>query len=379
MSKPGNIKVFVLGLRGFPGVQGGVEKHCEELYPRLVRMGCEVIVATRSPYIPKARQVKEWKGVKFLHLPALKNKYLEAITHSLLGVMVARMHSPDILHIHAIGPSILTPMVKALGLRVVVTHHGPDYLRKKWGRFARIVLTAGETMACKFADGVIVISKTVRGMLVNKYGRRDLEFIPNGVNFPGVLPPGETLRKYRLQPGEYVFTASRFVPEKGLHDSIAAYRKVKKPDFKLVIAGDADHEDVWSRKIKRTARKDGRIILTGALFGEPLEELYSNAGLFVLPSYHEGLPIALLEAMSYRLPVLASDIPANLEVELPHHRYFPVGDVDRLSERMVALFRQGISGEESRKQRALLKKNYNWDRIAERTRELYRNILRQAG
>jgi len=158
---------------------------------------------------------------------------------------------------------------------------------------------------------------------------KDLQLIPNGVVITELVPPGEVLRQFGLQPGKYVFSACRFVPEKGLVDLIAAYQRLDNPEFNLVLAGDTDHENDTSRDIKAAASRDERIVLPGFLSGQSLRELFSNAGLFVLPSYHEGLPIALLEAMSYQLPVLVSDIAPNKEVTLPKDRYFPVGDIGR--------------------------------------------------
>ena len=369
------IKVFVLGTRGFPAVPGGVEKHCEQLYPRLVKMGVDVTAFTRSPYVSPACRRKQWEGVKFIHLWSLRHKHLEAITHTFLGILIARFHSPDILHLHAIGPSILVPLAKALGMKVVVTDHGPDYLRQKWGKMSRNILVLGEAMAVRFADKIIVISAGIKELIERKYGRKDLYLIPNGVNLPRPIPPGETLERFNLDPGGYVLAACRFVPEKGLLDLIAAYQSLAAPAFKLVLAGGADHENDCSRAIQAAARRDERVVLPGFISGPPLQELFAHAGLFVLPSYYEGLPIALLEAISYGLPVLASDIQPNREVPLPADRYFPVGDVRKLAERMERLFRRGITEDEKKSQRKLLKWLYNWDRIAKETEKVYKNVL----
>jgi len=346
--------------------------HCEQLYPRLAEMGCDVTVFTRSPYIPSERRFSEWKNVKFIHLWAIRNKYLEAITHTFYGLIVASFHRPDIIHFHAIGPSVFSPLAKVLGFKVVVTNHGPDYLRRKWGNLSRFVLTMGEVLGTRFADRVIVISSGIKEMLEKKYGRKDLRLIPNGVVIPELVPPGEILKRFGLQPGKYVFSACRFVPEKGLIDLIAAYQLLNNPEFKLVMAGGADHENETTRAIKAAALRDNKIVLPGYLTGVPLAELFSNAGLFVLPSYHEGLPIALLEAMSYRLPALISDIPPHQEVPLPGTRYFPVGNVSRLSEKLGELFKKGISKTEEEREQEILRDSYDWDRIAEQTLAVYK-------
>lgn len=368
------MKIFVIGTRGFPGVTGGVEKHCESLCPRLADRGMDVTVFTRSPYLAPPR-LRRWQGVKFIHLWIPKSKHLEAIIHTFLGVLIARWHSPDILHFHAVGPSLLVPLAKFLGLKTVVTDHGPDYLRHKWGKQSRRAILLGEALAARYADGLIVISAGIRDLIEKKYGRRDLRLIPNGVNPATPVPPGETLRRYRLKPGGYVLSASRFVPEKGLQDLIAAYQSLVNPGFQLVIAGDADHANNCSRDIHAAAARDERIVLPGFISGRPLGELFSNAGLFVLPSYYEGLPIALLEALSYGLPVLVSDIQPNREVPLPENRYFAVGDVRNLAEKMESLFRQGITEEEKKSQREVLERLYNWARIAEETADLYNSVF----
>jgi glycosyltransferase involved in cell wall biosynthesis len=339
---PRPLKVFVIGTRGFPGVTGGVERHCEQLYPRLARKGMDVTVLTRSPYLSPPR-LDSWEGVKFIHLWSPRSKHLEAFFHTLFGVVIARRHSPDILHFHAIGPSLLVPLARALGLKVVVTHHGPDYHRQKWGRFSSWILKRGEAWAVRHADGVIVISVGIRELLEGEYGRKDLRLIPNGVDISRPVSPGETLHRFRLEPGRYVLAACRFVPEKGLPDLIAAYQKIPSPGFKLVLAGGADHENDCSRAIHAAAERDERIVLPGFISGRPLGEIFSHAGLFVLPSYYEGLPIALLEALSYGLPVLVSDIQPNREVPLSEDRYFSVGDIRLLAAKMETLFRQGIT------------------------------------
>jgi glycosyltransferase involved in cell wall biosynthesis len=370
------LKIFVIGTRGFPDVQGGVERHCEELYPRLAERGCEITVAYRPPYIPAEKRMTSWRGISLVPVWCPRKKAFEAIVHSVLGVIAAKRNSPDILHIHAVGPSIVTPVAKLLGLKVVVTNHGPDYERAKWGKVAKAILKLGEYLGAKFADRVIVISEVIKQLITSKYGRDDAILIPNGVTPPALVASGETLRQYGLETRRYVFTAVRFVPEKGIHNLIEAYGKIENPEFKLVIAGDADHETAYSRQIKKMAGETSGVVLTGFTSGTPLAELFSNAGLFVLPSYYEGLPIALLEAMSYELPVLVSDISPHQEIQLPAKRYFAVGNVSDLAEKMKTLLAAGIGEEERNSQRAMIEHRYNWDRIAEATLDVYRSIGR---
>jgi len=369
------MKIFVLGTRGFPGVQGGVEKHCAELYPRLAKYGHKITIFSRSPYFHKADRILNNNGLRFVYLWCPRSKNLETIFHTFIASMFCLFKRPDIVHFHNIGPALFIPLIKVSGIKTIVTYHSCNYQHQKWNKFARMVLRLGEAMGIRFADKVIIISKTTGRFLEKKYCKNDLEFIPNGVNPPEIMPPGDTLEKYKLKPGRYVFTACRFVPEKGLHDLIAAYHKIRNPEFKLVIAGDADHETEYSRDLKKSAEGNQNIALTGLLFGRPLLELYSNAGLFILPSYYEGLPITLLEALSYGLAVLISDIPPNREIPLPDYRYFRVGDIDELNRKMQELINTGIREEERKHYRELLEKEYNWDKIAQRTLGVYKSVF----
>jgi len=368
------MKIFVVGTRGFPNIQGGIEKHCEELFPRLASLGTEVTVFRRIPYLNKPYE-KEWKGVKFINLWCPRIRSSEALSHTFQGVILAKLLSADILHFQAIGPSMLMPFAKALGLRAVMTHHGPDYERAKWGWLAKRVLRLSEKWGCRYADEIIAISKGIKKHLERKLKRR-ARFIPNGVVIPELRRERDYVRALGLDSGKYILSVARFVPEKGLHNLISAFSCLKA-DWKLVIAGDADHETEYSRNLKKMAKDTKDLTLTGFITGEPLEELYSHAGLFVLPSYYEGLPIALLEALSYGLSVLVSDISANREVSLEEVRYFPPGDEKGLWERLVYWIEKGPLSEEERKvQVERVRARYDWDKIAMKTLKIYKRVQR---
>ena len=305
------MKIVVIGTRGIPDILGGVETHCQELYPRIAAMGHDVTVIRRSSYITDDKRMSEYRGVRLVDVYAPRRKSVEAIVHTFLAVFKARSLRPDVLHIHAIGPALLTPLARLLGMKVVMTNHGPDYDRQKWGRLAKTVLKAGQSMGTRFANRVIVISTTIAGILADKYGRNDTELIYNGVTRPVKSARTDYIASLGLAPRRYVVAIGRFVREKGFHDLIEAFGKSGLAStHRLVIAGDADHEDDYSRALKAQAKAAG-VVLTGFIKGEPLTQLMAGAELFVLPSYHEGLPISLLEAMSYGLDVVVSDIPAN--------------------------------------------------------------------
>ncbi len=365
------MKIYVIGIRGFPNVQGGAEKHCEELYPRLAASGYNITIIARTPYILKPSRVTAWKGVNFIYLWAPRQKNLETIVHSFLGVVVCLFKRPNIVHIHNIGPALFTFIFKLAGIKTILTYHSINYKHQKWGYFGRLILKIGELSGIKFADQIIVVSKIIKDMIENKYGRKNLKLIYNGVNINKKKGSAKTLKKLDLQPGGYIFSAARFVHEKGLHDLIAAFMLIKNPDFKLVIAGDADHETKYSRHLLKSAQKSDNIILTGFIAGQPLHDVFSNAGLFVLPSYHEGLPISLLEAMGYGLPVLATNISANRVEALPEYRFFAPGDVKFLSQQLTKMFRRGISEEDKRRQQRLISRKYNWDKIVQQTMKVF--------
>jgi glycosyltransferase involved in cell wall biosynthesis len=365
------LKIFVTGTRGIPDIPGGIERHCQELYPRIAGAGHDVYLCTRSSYVTK--ELKEWKGVKLIHCFSPKLKSLEAILHTAITLIKAFKHSPDLVHIHAIGPSLLTPFAKILKLKTVVTNHGPDYERKKWGRFAKLVLRLGEKLGSKYANEIIAISSGIVDKIGKIYNRRAI-LIHNGVFLADKEQKTNFLKQIGISPKRYILSVARFVPEKGLHDLMKAFKNLEG-DYFLVIAGDADHETIYSKNLKKSADRDKRIILTGYINGAPLKQLYSNAALFVLPSYHEGLPIALLEALSYGLPVLVSDIKAHKEITLPARRYFKCGDIHHLHSKMTELLKYGLPYSEQKNVHKMLKDKYEWNVIAEQTIKVYEKLI----
>jgi glycosyltransferase involved in cell wall biosynthesis len=364
------MRVMVIGLRGFPGVQGGVEKHAEELYPLLKNLGCEVEVLVRSPQVE--RGLDSWKGVRLRRLwsPGERIKGVEALVHTFLGTVYASVKRPDLLHIHAIGPALMTPLAKVLGLRVVFTHHGEDYGREKWGVLARWLLRMGERLGARFSDECIAISVGIRDLLREKY-EREAVLIPNGVRPPDLVTEDSVLSTHGLEKDRYILMVSRFVPEKRQVDLIEAFSLSKLSGWKLVLVGGLEPEDEYIRRVRAKAKDKAAVVLTGFQAGSSLHALYTNAGMFVLPSSHEGLPIVLLEAMSYGLPVIASDIAPNLELGLPQEHYFPVGDVSALADRLGELAAREFNEAWRNRIRMRIKESYAWERIAEQTFSVY--------
>jgi len=362
------MKIVVTGTRGIPNILGGVETHCEELFPHIADKGFDVTIIRRKNYVQDT--FKEYNGVKLIDINTPKKKSFEAIIHTIKSVWKAKKLRADIVHIHAIGPALATPVARMLGLKVVFTHHGPDYNRDKWGKAAKFMLRIGERMGVKFANELIVISEVINTIIKERYNRTDAHLIYNGVPAPNFVVDVDYLNSLGVVPKKYIFAMGRFVPEKNFHQLVKAFSSLDNCDgYKLVLAGDADFEDDYSRELKKLARKNG-VVLTGFIRGEKLHELLTHASVFVLPSSHEGLPISLLEAMSYDLPVIVSDIPANLAVELPQDTYFPVGNEEKLMEKL-----KEIMGKKPEKRKYTLD-SYQWEHIAEQTIKVYKNIVK---
>lgn len=367
------LRVMMIGLRGFPNVQGGIETHAEHLGPLLVRQGCDLEVLVRSPY-QDAEIGKEWCGVKLTKLWAPKSRGLEAFVHTFIGVLYAAIKRPDILHIHAIGPALMTPLARLLGLRVVVTHHGPDYNRQKWGVVARNVLKLGEYMGMRMSNSRIVISSTIRELVAYKHTMPST-LIHNGVLMPNLDTPETYLEAFGIQKNKYILLVSRLVPEKRHLDLIQAFNQANLDGYKLVLVGSSDYPDDYMQSVIGAAAASANIVMTGFQTGDVLRSLYTHAALFVLPSSHEGLSISMLEALSYGLPVIASNIPANLEVGLSADHYFELGNVADLTKLLVEKTRQAPSAATRVDTRAWVNGRYNWERIAEKTYKEYQSIL----
>ncbi|HAS6161117.1 TPA: glycosyltransferase [Vibrio vulnificus] len=364
------LKITVLGTRGIPNVLGGVETHCQHLYPQVVEQSdSQVCVLARSPYVDYRHS--QYQGVETKSVWAPKKKSLEAVIHSTLAALSTWLDRSQVVHVHAIGPGLVVPLLRLLGKKVVFTHHGPDYDRQKWGGFAKKILMLGEKLAVRWSNEVIVISDVINDLIQQKYHRYDAHLIYNGVEASGQLDEQQVqdvMTKHGLLVKEYFVAVGRFVEEKGFHDLIDAYAQ-SGSTLPLVLVGDTDHETKYSAELKEKARNTPNVYMTGFLNGDELKAVFSQARAFVMPSYHEGLPIALLEAMSYSLPAIVSDIPANAEVALPEENYFPVGDVVALSKKL----KQAEQAETVDYHDYLAK--YDWHKIADQTIAVYQKAL----
>ena len=360
-----SLKIMAVGLRGIPHIQGGIETHAAELYPRLAKMGAEITVVGRRAFRP-ADVGESWRGIRLHWIWSPRRRGFEAAVHTVLGVLYAGIRRPDVLHIHAVGPSITVPLAKMLGLKVVVTHHGQDYQREKWNRGEKALIRLGETFAARYSDGLIAISSTSQSLLRAQYGR-DSALIPNGVGDLHRSSTDAHLKQYQLTRGRYVIQVSRLVPEKRQLDLITAFQSAKLSDWKLVLVGGSQGAEDYAAAVQRAVAGDRSIVCTGALPAPAAHGLLSDAGLFVLPSSHEGLPIALLEAIGHGVPSLASDIPGNREIGLDADSYFMLGDTDNLSARLKLLAGSPEARSAAVRNYPRICSRFDWNQIAQAT------------
>jgi len=348
-----------------------VEAHCEALYPRLVEQGdIDVVLLARKNYVPKSRYA--FGGMQVVATDAPRHPYFEAFFHTFNGVINARfVQRADVVHFHAIGPALLAPVAKLLGMKVIVTHHSRNYLHKKWNGFARRVLRMGEWSAVAFSDRVIAVSPSLATELRKRYRHHAerVAYIPNGAPDFGAPPPASeqkaVLDRFGLKPGRYMLGVGRLTPEKGFHDLVAAFEKTDT-DRVLVIVGKADFEDAYSQALRSHASK--RVVFAGFQDRRTLQSLYKNAALFVLPSHHEGMPIAALEALSIGTPILMSDIGANLDLELPPTHYYPVANVNALAARL------NVDPSEYRFDATAMLRRFQWEEISRHTSIVYGDL-----
>ena len=357
------MRVCVFGLRGFPLVEGGVERHCESLYPRMGE-GVDFTVYRRRPYV---KAEGEYPRIRFVDLPSTRFKGFEAAFHSFLAARRAAAARPDVVHIHNIGPAMFSPMLRRAGIPVVLTYHSPNYEHRKWGRLARKLLRRSERIALANASRVIFVNR----FQMEKFPdiREKSVYIPNGIEPPAAPKGREELDALGVEAGKYVLAVGRITPEKGFDTLIEGFRGAEHEGYKLVIAGGVETENRYMERLRRLA--GGEVAFAGPVFGDRLAQLYANAALYVLSSNNEGFPLVLLEAMSYGLPVLASDIPASHLVALDAEDYFPRGNAQALAAKIGERLAHP-------KKPAYDLRGYDWNRIADATMEVYRAVAGEA-
>lgn len=370
------LNIAMLGHKRIPSREGGIEIVVEELATRMVKQGHCVTCYNRGGHHVcgkefSEKRLLEYKGLKLKTVLTINKKGLAAVTSSIFGAICVAFRKYDVVHFHAEGPCFMLWLPKLFGKRCIATIHGLDHQRAKWGRFARFYIMMGEKCAVKKADEIIVLSQNVQEYFKVLYGR-DTKFIPNGVNRPVIRPVNIIKDKFGLLESSYILFLGRLVPEKGIEYLIGAFKRVNT-DKKLVIAGGSSDTKMFKNKLKILASDDDRIIFTGFVCGETLDELYSNAYLYVLPSDLEGMPLSLLEAMSYGNCCLVSNIDECASVVEDKAIIFEKSNVQDLTDKLQMICDNEDIVSKYRQQAAeYICKKYNWDDVCQKTLKLYR-------
>lgn len=373
------MKIAFIGQKGIPAIQpGGVERHVEELATRLVERNHEIFAYVRNNYTDK--HLKEYAGIKLIHLPSIGTKHMDAISHTFFATLHALFCNYDVIHYHSIGPSSLSFIIKILKPKTVLvaTYHSQDYFHQKWGAFARACLKLAEYITCNIPDKTIAVSQSL-GRFIRKNFQKEAVVIPNGFN---VTETKETakLKKWGLVKNEYILSVSRLVRHKGIHFLISAYRNLYDRNLhkgkKLVIAGEGSHTDDYVKFLRHLASGNKSIIFTGAQSGKALSQLFSHAYLFVQPSESEGLSIALLESMGYGKAALVSSIPENLEAIGSNGFAFRSGDAKDLEDKLEKLLCEpALVYETGNLARIEVGRKYDWEKITTQTESLYKSLI----
>lgn len=347
--------IAVIGIRGFPGIQGGVEMHSENLYPLMQNVNIRVY--RRKPYLTDLSH-KHFSNIEFIDLPSTRIKGFEAVFHTLLCVIHILFHRPDYVHIHNIGPGMFAPILRIAGIKTAMTFHSPNYEHKKWGFVARNILRLSEFLSLNSVNKVIFVNKFQMAKYSARIQQKSI-FIPNGIIATEPTKATSFVEQIGVKPKDYILAVGRLTPEKGFEHLVEAVNQLDEINH-LVIAGACDHDENYFNQLKALDRNN-KVVFTGFTFGDNLAQLYSHARMFVLSSVNEGFPLVLLEAMNYSLPIVATDIPATHLIELPAASY-----VEKANPKSLALGIQRMLKEPADKFHYDLSE-YNWQSIAEQT------------
>lgn len=371
------MKIAMIGHKRIPSREGGIEIVVDKISTELVKRGHCVTAYNRKGHhvsgkaFENNKNQKEYNGIKLKTVFTFQSSKLNAIVYSAIASLKASISSFDIVHFHAEGPAAMCFLPKLFGKRVIVTIHGLDWQRSKWGGFATRFLKFGEKTAAKYADEIIVLSENVQQYFLDTYKRKTI-YIPNGIEPAQIKSPELITDKYNLKKNGYILFLGRIVPEKGVHYLINAYKNIYT-DKKLVIAGGSSHTDEYMQELKKLSADDNRIIFTNFIQGQLLEELYSNAYIYCLPSNLEGMPLSLLEAMSYGNCCLTSDIPECTEVCDNKAVYFEKSNEKDLQDKMQMLLNNTDTANKFKQNAAeFICSKFGWNDIVDETLKLYK-------
>ena len=374
------MRIAMIGQQGIPARHGGVEKAVEELSARLAERGHEVHVFNR--WTP-GRKLRRHRGIRLRYVPAFGGKYLGNLSQSAMGTALAALGGYDVIHFHALGPCLAAPSARLRSRsRIVVTLQGRDDQRAKWSRPAQMVLGLAAWLSANVPHARIAVSRQLQREFAEEFGV-EATHIPNGVAAPGDEVPvtDDPLERFGLEPGRYLLNVGRLVPEKAIDQLLTAYPNVPG-DVRVAIVGGSSHTEEYLEQLRELAARDPRIVLTGPIYGAEKDRIFRNALGYVMPSLLEGLPLALLEAISYGLPVVVSDIEPHLEVvsdDGPGHRVFRTGDLDHLAKQITTLVNESELEQAAARQlqqRVLVE--YSWETVTDKTETLYEQLVAEA-
>lgn len=370
------VRIAYIGLKGLPGTFSGIETHVHELGTRLVKRGHELTAYVRPQYTPK--HIKNDSGIKLLHLPTIPTKHLDATIHSFLAALHSIKMGYDIIHFHTIGPGCFAPLSRLSKGKVVTTIHRFDYLSGKWGWLARTCLRFAEQISLRVPHATIVVAPFLKVYYQAK--GHNVEFIPNGVTLPPSNVGASRLQELDLVPNQYLLFLGRLVPEKRPDWAIRAFQQIQDGATRLVIAGGSSATDQYVQELKTVANPAGdRILFTGPVYSPLKDELLANARAFVLPSALEGLPITLLEAMSFGKPCLVSNIPPHQDVIQDGQNGFlhDAADFDHLRDRLKQIMSANPKEflHVGKSARETVAEQYDWEKIVDKIEHLYQKAL----
>lgn len=360
------MKIDVIGTRGFPGIQGGVERHCERLYPLMENV--KIRVFRRKPFINKAYKGTKYDNIQFLDLPSTRVTGLEAVFHSFQATLISAFSCSQVVHIHNIGPAMFAPLLRLFGKKVVLTYHSANYEHDKWNWFGKLVLRLSEKIALSASNRIIFVNKFQLDKYSDKVKAKSV-YIPNGIVPLQRNTATDFLQKLDVEPGKYILSVGRITQEKGFDLLIQAYNKLKT-DVKLVIAGAPDQDTAYFDNLKAMAGKN--VVFAGFVDGGNLSQLYSHALVYVLSSRIEGFPLVLLEAINFGLPLLVSDIEATHLLDLPEKSYFKSADVESMQLKLGEFLAESV---DSYRCRTVNVADYDWKKIAARTTAVYQAAI----
>lgn len=369
----------MIGQKGIPAIQGGVERHVHDLSLGLVEKGQNVTVYARKWYSPEENE--SFAGIKIKHLPSLHTKHLDAITHSFLATIDAVKNNYDVIHYHGVGPSLLAwiPRIFARKSLVICTFHSIDRYHQKWNPLAKLILRLGEKAACIFPHKTIAISQGLQKYCLNEFNKETI-YIPNGIN-PIEEAGSDKIAQFGLNKDEYLVMVSRLIPHKGAHILVEAFNNLKKnnPDdqtiqkLKLAIVGGSAYTDDYVKELHKLASCNNQIVFTDFQSGKTVNQLYANALALVHPSFNEGLPITVIEAMSHSKPVLLSNIAEHIELGTDYNLIFKDNNIQELEEKMLYFI--NLNHEEKRnlgtQNKLIVEEKYHWKKLIPQIIEVY--------